>query len=154
MGRKSKEEIQNMLNEFNSTSAYHKFSPIRGFPVATDGIIALAEAAGCYWFPDIIGSYQTNEKLDSEFQVWTLTVNHEDNTAVVNGYNDTELIITQEIPFTDFPLDELKVYLIDGVILLPSEYRVPLGCSLLALIKTVPFKFFSALWYVPLSGRT
>ena len=90
--------------------------------MATDGAILVADAAACYWFLDIIGSYQTNQKLDPAFQVWTLEINHEDDTAVVWGYNDTELIIAQEIPFTDFPLDELKLYLIDGVILLPSEY--------------------------------
>jgi len=97
-------------------------SSFPGFPVATDGIIALAEAAGCFWLLDIIRSYQTDKRLDPAFQVWKLTVKHEDSTGVVHGYNDTELIITQEIPFTDFPLDEVKLYLMDGVILLPSEY--------------------------------
>ena len=111
-----------IINHAQGSEAYHKFSPIPGFPVVTDGVIALAEAAGCYWFLDIIGSYQTNKKLDPAFQVWKLTVNHEDRTGVVHGYNDTELIITQEIPFTDFPLDEVKLFLMDGVILLPSEY--------------------------------
>jgi len=29
---------------------------------------------------------------------------------------------TQHIEFTDFPLDEIKFYFADNVILLPSEY--------------------------------
>ena len=53
-------------------------------------------------------------------QCWE--VNHDSNSGVVRGYNDVTLIITQEIPYTDFPLDEIKFYLIGGVILLPSEY--------------------------------
>jgi len=119
---KSKEKILDIINQAYGSDMYHKFSPIPGFPVATDGIIALAEAAGCYWLLDIIGRYQTDKRLNLAFQVWKLEVNREDSSAVVRGYNDAELIITQEIPFTDFPLDEVKVFLMDGVILLPSEY--------------------------------
>lgn len=81
----------------------------------------LAEAAGCYWLLDVIGSYQSNRKMDKFFQVWKLIVDMENASAVVQGYNDTMLIVTQNISYTDFPLAELKLYLMDGVILLPSE---------------------------------
>jgi hypothetical protein len=119
---KSTAEIINVLNYSTGTEAYHKFSSIPGFPVATDGVIALAEAAGCFWFLDLIGSYQGNKRLDPAFQVWKLDVNQTWQSGIVRGYNDSELIITQDIPFTDFQLGEVKLYLIDGVILLPSEY--------------------------------
>lgn len=119
---KSIREILDIINHSTGTESYHKFSPILGFPVITDGVLALAEAAGCYWLFDIIGSYQSNRKLDKAFQVWSLNVNTENNSAVVRGYNDTTLIVTQKIPYTDFPPGAVKLYLIDGVILLPSEY--------------------------------
>lgn len=119
---KSAHEILEIINQSSCTEAYHKFSVIPGFPVATDGVVALAEAAGCYWLLDVIGSYQTHQQLDPEFQVWTLNVNLSEESGTVRGCNDTELIVTQEIPFTDFPLEEVKLYLMDGVILLPSEY--------------------------------
>jgi len=119
---KSIEEILDIINNSTGTESYHKFSPIPGFPVITDGVLVLAEAADCYWLLDIIGSYQSNSKLDKAFQVWTLKVNTEDNSAFIRGYNDTTLIVTQKIPYTDFPPGEVKLYLIDGVILLPSEY--------------------------------
>lgn len=119
---KLKQEIMDIINQATGTSCYHKFSPFNGFPVITDGVLAVAEAAGCFWLLDIIGSHQVNEKLDKAFQVWKLEANLEAQTAVVRGYNDTELIVLQKIPFIDFPLDEIKLYLIDGVILLPSEY--------------------------------
>lgn len=46
-----------------------------------------------------------------------------DNSAVLTCERDTdEPMITQEIPFTDFPLAEITLYLCDGVLLLPSEY--------------------------------
>lgn len=116
------QEILKIINHSNCSEAYHKFSSIPGFPVATDGVIALANAAECYWLLDVIGSYQTNKQLDPSFQVWTLEVNLAEESGLAKGYNDTELIIAQEIPFTDFPLEKVSLYLIDGVILLPSEY--------------------------------
>jgi len=111
-----------IISNSHGSEAYHRFSSIPGFPVATDGVIALAEAAGCYWLLDIIGSYQTDSRLDPAFQVWKLVVNPKGSKVVVYGYNDTELIVSQEIPYTDFPLEEAKLYLMGGVILLPSEY--------------------------------
>jgi len=118
----SKQAILDIISQSHGTNAYHRFSPILGFPVITDGVLAVAEAAGCYWLLDIIGSYQGNVELSNVFQVWTLEVNHEQYSGVVRGYNDETLIITQKIPYTDFPLDEIKLYLMNGVIFLPSEY--------------------------------
>ena len=118
----SAKEIKDIMNHATGTTAYHRFSQIPGYPVITDGMQAVAEAAGCYWLLDVIGSHQTNKKLDPAFQVWKLKVNRAENSAIVHGYNDDTLIITQKIPYTDFPLDEVKLFLIDGVILLPSEY--------------------------------
>jgi len=119
---KSKNEILDIISYAHGTEAYHKFSSRANFPVVTDGVIAIAEAAECYWLLDIIGSNQTNKLLDPNFQVWKLVVNQDNGTAVVSGYNDATLIVTQNIPFTDFPLDEFKLFLMDGVILLPSEH--------------------------------
>jgi hypothetical protein len=118
----SVQEILDILSQASGTTAYHRFSRLPSFPVITDGVLALAEAAGCFWLLDVIGSYQCNRKLDKAFQVWTLTANLAAQSGVVRGYNDTTLIITQEIPYTDFPLEKIKFYLMDGVLLLPSEY--------------------------------
>jgi hypothetical protein len=35
---------------------------------------------------------------------------------------DGHVVFTKNIPFTDFPMPEIKFYLVDGTILLPSEY--------------------------------
>lgn len=115
-------EILDLINHATGTAQYHRFSQFPHFPVITDGVNAVAELAGCYWLLDVIGSYQLDPKLDKAFQVWTLEVDTANTCGVVRGYNDTTLIITQDIPFTDFPLDKIKLFLMDGVILLPSEY--------------------------------
>jgi hypothetical protein len=119
---KTAAEIMDIMKHANGTEQYHRYSPFPAYPKIADGVKAVAEASGSFWFLDIIGSYQQrSKKLDPHFQVWKLLVK-DDMTAVVRGYNDTTRIITQKIPFTDFPLQEYKVYLIDGIVLLPSEY--------------------------------
>ena len=119
---KSVEAINEILAQANGTDNYHKFSPFPGYPIATDGVIAIAEAAGCYWLLDVVGSYQSDKRLDPSFQVWNLSVNIETNEWKLEGFNDTELIITQKGEYTDFPLEKFTLWVSNGVILLPSEY--------------------------------
>lgn len=119
---KSIEEIKNILKNSRGTTAYHIFSAVRGYPQATDGVMALAEAAECYWLLDAICSYSDADILDKDFSVWTLEVNRESQSAVLTGYNDTMEVIRQEIEYTNFPLDKVTLYLIRNIILLPSEY--------------------------------
>jgi hypothetical protein len=55
------------------------------------------------------------------FQVWKLTVN--DHRAMLTCDDGNGIVVyTKSIPFTDFPLPEIKFYFTDNVILLPDEY--------------------------------
>ena len=119
---KSVMEIRNILDHATGTERYHKFSPFKKFPVATDGVIELANAAECFWLLDIIGNKQINKKLDPAFQVWKLNVNLEIGSWKLCGYNDTVLIETIKGHYTNFPLEEIVLWVMDGVLLLPSEY--------------------------------
>ena len=57
-----------------------------------------------------------------EFQVWTLTVNLSDRRAALCCDDGNGVIVyVKYIPFTDFPLQEIKLYCTNSVILLPSE---------------------------------
>lgn len=98
----------------------------------TEGVQFLAEQAGAYWLIDAIASYQgegvlTRDPLLREFQVWTLSV-REDHTARLTCVPDIGQppAIAQDIEFTDFPMDEIKLYVCEGeqgpVAMLPSEY--------------------------------
>ncbi len=110
------------LAHFHCTEQYYRHF-LQRF-VYTDGVRYLAQNAQAYWLLDLIASYQPYEKVKKEeFQVWTLKVNLENYSAVAtcDDGNDN-IIVTQDIPFTDFPLTEITLYLTDGVLLLPSEY--------------------------------
>jgi hypothetical protein len=89
----------------------------------TDGVKYLAETAGAFWLVDAIASWQIERK--EHFQLWELHVNRDETPmAVLTMREDCDQpeLIRQEISYTDFPLEKIKLYLIDGVLLLPSEY--------------------------------
>ena len=121
---KTKEEIQANLAQATGTQQYHKFSILFPRLVLTDGVKQLCNDAQCFWLMDIIGSYQ--HKLNEPFQVWTLTV--KDRAAKVSATDGNDKVLAkQKIPFTDFPLDSIQLYVEEGgegyqVILLPSEH--------------------------------
>jgi hypothetical protein len=91
--------------------------------IYTPGIQHLAERAGAYWLIDLIASWQLKPEVAREnFQVWTLVV-RPDRTATATATGDEQKMLTsQDISYTDFPLTDIAVWLIDGTLMLPSEY--------------------------------
>jgi len=89
----------------------------------TDGAQYVAEAGGAYWLLDAIVSHQHDPRVRNEpFQVWTLKVS-DDRTAILTCEDgDHGAVTSQAIPFTDFPLTEITLWLQNDVIFLPSEY--------------------------------
>ena len=89
----------------------------------TDGAKYVADAGGAYWLLDEIALAQKfNAAVKAEpFQVWKLAVAERKGvlTCEDGNYN---VVFTKEIPFTDFPLAEIKFYCTDNVIMLTSEY--------------------------------
>jgi hypothetical protein len=125
---------QSSLNQFTGTENYYRHWTRR--LVYTDGVKYLADEGGAYWLIDAIASYQgdkriTKHPLCCDMQFWKLKREGE-NGAVLTCVPDSGLasIITQNIEFTDFPLEEVDVWVergsIDGktecmVAMLPSE---------------------------------
>lgn len=110
------------LAGFTGTEEYHALS--RWFPgyYFTDGIKYAADNYGLYWFLDIICSYQTKQKIRSEsFQLWTLKRTVKDAFIVTLDDGNGNILQKQNIEFSDFSMDLFKVYLVDKIILLPSE---------------------------------
>jgi hypothetical protein len=110
------------LNQFSGTE--HYYPHWLGIKL-TDGAFYLQEN-GAAWLIDAIASYQTKKLLSdpmlAEFQIWTLA-KKPDNSAILQCDRDTnDTVLTQDIPFTDFPLVEIKLYLIEKVLMLTSEY--------------------------------
>ena len=115
------------LRQFTGTTQWHKWSNLTHL-VCTDGAKYLAEEAGAYWLLDAIASHQNASALkDSsrlqELQIWMLTVNADKSCRLTCAEDDgVAPAVVQDIEFTDFPLNEVKLYVCNNVVLLPSEY--------------------------------
>lgn len=121
--------IKSDLGQFIGTENWYRH-PLCRTLLFTDGIHFLAEKAGAFWLIDVVGSYQHKLKQES-FQLWRLE--KAESGAVVTCRRDTNEpdLIRQEIPYTDFPFDDLgdrfEWYVCQNdettfVMLLKSEY--------------------------------
>lgn len=90
----------------------------------TEGLAYLTKAAAAYWLIDAVASYQAEARVRGEpFQLWELTVSDERSAALtMRRDSGEEPLVRQEIQMTDFPLDSIKLYVANGVLMLPSEY--------------------------------
>ena len=116
---KTKEEITNLLPHFCGTTQW--FKAMLGIRF-TEGVKYVAESCEAYWLIDAICSYQISPKVRHiPFQIWELIVN--EKTAILTMEDTgTPEIVTQKSEYSDFPLDEIKMWLVNNVIMLPSEY--------------------------------
>ena len=119
-------DIKSTLSQFHGTAQYHKhLFPGKSPIILTDGCNYVRDACKAYWLFDAILSYQCEKILrDINFQVWELKRLKLDLTWQLTCREDTgkKPLIIQLIEFSDFPLDYIKIWLIDKVALLPSEY--------------------------------
>jgi hypothetical protein len=118
--------IREELKQFHGTTEYHKhLFPGRSPILLTDGCKYLRDVCKAYWLFDAILSYQCDKILkDIPFQVWELKKLKVDLTWQLTCREDTGIkpLIRQTIEFSDFPLDYIRIWVIDKVALLPSEY--------------------------------
>jgi hypothetical protein len=120
----TKEEFWRTLQGFHGTEEYHRHTlPNVMSLLLTDGSEFVRENSGegAYWLFDIILIRQY--KLHQQpFQVWKLRKQEDDSWIIqcIDG-NDNQLA-AQDIPYSDFPIDSIDIWLVDGICLLPSEY--------------------------------
>jgi hypothetical protein len=115
-------ELQSALSHFTGTEKYHRVLPKL---VITDGVEYLANTANSYWLVTTIYSHLVTKPIHSEFVVARLTVSDKTANLVLDD-GDDQVISEQYIEYTDFPLDEVKIYCSYQdrcwVLLLASEY--------------------------------
>jgi len=89
----------------------------------TDGceFVRQASGEGAYWLFDIILSWQY--KLHQHgFQVWKLKQMENSSWIIQCTDGNDKVLASQDIQYSDFPIDSIDIWLVDGVALLPSEY--------------------------------
>ena len=111
------------LRQFTGSENWYRHGINRSV-LFTDGAKYIADEGGAYWLLDAIAIAQRFEKsvAAEEFQVWKLKVNDDRTASLVCDDGNDNIVYTQQIAFTDFPIEEIKLYFTDNTILLPSEY--------------------------------
>jgi hypothetical protein len=117
-------DLQDNLAQFICTENYYRYSPLFRNFILTDGTKYLADEAGAYWLMDAIASHIGSYRQDT-FVVANLQKRPADWLLTIDDGNG-KAYVKQEIEFSDFPLDSIKLYVCKQddmwVILLPSEY--------------------------------
>jgi hypothetical protein len=110
----------NLLENFSGTEHYYKhvISKLN----YSDGVKEACSLFQCYWFLDLVFSYQTADNRINNFQVWTLKRVENDEFLAICTDGNENILIKQEIPISDFLHDSLTFFFTDSVCLLPSEY--------------------------------
>lgn len=117
------EELTTYLSQFIGTTQWYRHLSGATY---TDGIQAMARVSGggAYWLVDkilFVGMSEKHRRVP--FQLWQLDV-YEDKTGRVMMREDIgkPTLHAEKLDYTDFPVGTWKFYLIDKVLLLPSEY--------------------------------
>jgi hypothetical protein len=111
------------LAQFTGTEHWYRHSVNRSV-LYTEGAQHIAEHGEAYWLLDEIALIQPYDRkvAAEEFQVWTLNVRPDRTATLACDNGNGNVVFGKEIPYTDFPLDTVKLYFANNVIHLPSEY--------------------------------
>jgi hypothetical protein len=117
------------LSHFYGTENLIRWSPITR-SVLTDGAHYLAETAGAYWLFDAIDSHITTKGLTSQTEFTVVNLRRLSTTAddfqLTLDDGNGNVFADQYIPYSDFPLAEIKLYAIYNgtgwTHMLPTEY--------------------------------
>lgn len=126
-------EIQKSLGQFTGTIEYHRLVPFTTV-IQTDSVKHLAEVAEAHWLVSDLSIAAGQPKFRKiPFQLWTLCKT-KDGGANLHMQEDvgTKILYRQHYDYTTFPLDQIKLYVVDGalspegpvhkILMLPSEY--------------------------------
>ena len=122
MGHDEILQLRTDLAQFTGTTHYYQ---IDRKTLLTDGVYHLCEPAGVYWLVTVFASYLQELDLDEWFTVLKLDVAGATAKVTISDGNDN-VLATQVIEHTDFPLSNLTLYGCwdneHWVLMLPSEY--------------------------------
>lgn len=133
-------QIKSVLNHFIGTTAYFKLSPLFRNFLLTDGAKFVAEECQAYWLFELIASHQINpaikkcRHLNGSIQCWKLVVDESTSKGIVTcEWDKGKTVLTQELPYTDFPLQEIKVWV--------SKTYIDSNCSELVTVAYLPSEY-------------
>ena len=99
-------EIRQTLNQYTGSQTMTRWSPLFR-DVASEGVLAMAEITDGYWLLDAISSHLMGKKVP----LGNANLKVSDNKACLElCCGDNIPFASQDIPYTDFPLDEIDIW--------------------------------------------
>jgi hypothetical protein len=109
------------LPHFTGSETWYRH-PLNPSITFTDGAKYVADQCGAYWLLDEIVTNQLRASVRAEeFQHWKLEVKDNKGWLSCDDGNG-KIVFTKRIPFTDFPVEDMRFYFSGNVIMMPSEY--------------------------------
>ncbi|MCY1659322.1 DUF6876 family protein [Chryseobacterium sp. SL1] len=88
----------------------------------TEGVQDVVTKEECFWFLDIILSYQIYNKIGQINKQYWLLERTIGNEFLVTAKDENEnILVKQKIPFSDFFFKKFELRLFEKIIYLPSE---------------------------------
>jgi hypothetical protein len=116
-------ELKEQLKHFTGSQVIYQYDFLWVKMLYTEGIKFLCDNAESYWLLNLIASWQDEIKeADREFQVWELKQAPSIGWTVICTDGNDNVLCRQELTYSDFPLPKIKLWLVGGTLMLPSEY--------------------------------
>jgi len=116
---KSRREILDILPHFRGSAEYHKHKFLDHGLLLSEGAEYIRESCGSYWLFDIISQQSVKHE---EFQVTLRQLKSQDWMVKFQDLDLEKVLYRQRIPYSDFPLLEIRLWFMNGVCYLPSEH--------------------------------
>ena len=120
-------EIKEGLQHFHGSEMFYQIPLIR--TRFTNGLKYLANVAECFWLitdVSVIAKSLLNRSHFITIDFKRLSEEEQDYTGyeaeIIYGDGNGNIFETHRYNFTDFPLDELRLYFVDNTLMLTSEY--------------------------------
>ena len=93
----------------------------------TSELLELARQLDAIWLIDLIASYQRSPQIQiarklAANQFWKLTF-QPNNSAILTCSSQNKIILTRRLNQTDFPQDDIQLYLINRILMLADQYE-------------------------------
>ena len=121
----NKETLAESLKQFYGTEHYYKVNSFFK-AVATDGVYYFANKGGAFWALDEIllmrGDLIRKGKVRSTDPLFFEIKSKNSKATITCDDGNGNILRTKRISYTDLEAGTYKIYYIDDVLLLPSEY--------------------------------
>lgn len=120
-------DLLHQLGQFTGTESYHRVTFMPNV-VATDGVAFLAEHAQAFWLMDVIASHLSSVPRAEHFAIarYAGTPGASGLFSLTDDIPANQTYAMQAIEFSDFPLDEIVLYVqrsgANWVVMLRGEY--------------------------------